>query len=184
MRTSRIIAVALAAGVVGAGAGVTPRVLAANNDDTTPYGPRWSENEDGRQEWMQDRMQGRGGMGQMQGRMGQMQGRGMGPGMMQGRGPGGNGDCPFADGAAHSPRLRPPEFSVALREGVDRVYDLNFNGLEGADKVTYGDVFKRAKVYEIWDRNPRRVRPCFSLLRLGFDRAPASDWAIQRLDGA
>jgi hypothetical protein len=100
MRTSRIIAVALAAGVVGAGAVVTPMVLAANNDDPTPYGPRWSENEDGRQEWMQDRMQGRGGTGQMQGRMGQMQGQGMGPGMMQGRGPGGNGDCPFADGAA------------------------------------------------------------------------------------
>lgn len=100
MRTKRIVAVALAAGVVGAGAVVTPMVLAANNGDPTPYGPRWSENEDGRQEWMQDRMQGRGGMGQLQGRMGQMQGRGMGPGMMQGRGPGGNGDCPFADGAA------------------------------------------------------------------------------------
>ncbi|WP_439273820.1 glycine--tRNA ligase subunit alpha [Pseudochrobactrum sp. HB0163] len=26
-------------------------------------------------------------------------------------------------------------------QGVDNVYDLNFNGLEGADKVTYGDVF-------------------------------------------
>jgi hypothetical protein len=26
-------------------------------------------------------------------------------------------------------------------QGVDRVYDLNFNGREGADKVTYGDVF-------------------------------------------
>ncbi len=26
-------------------------------------------------------------------------------------------------------------------QGVDNVYDLNFNGLEGEDKVTYGDVF-------------------------------------------
>ncbi len=25
-------------------------------------------------------------------------------------------------------------------QGVDRVYDLNFNGREGAEKVTYGDV--------------------------------------------
>jgi glycyl-tRNA synthetase alpha chain len=30
-------------------------------------------------------------------------------------------------------------------QGVDRVYDLNFNGLEGADKVTYGDVFLQAE---------------------------------------
>jgi glycyl-tRNA synthetase alpha chain len=30
-------------------------------------------------------------------------------------------------------------------QGVDRVYDLNFNGREGADKVTYGDVFLQAE---------------------------------------
>jgi glycyl-tRNA synthetase alpha chain len=30
-------------------------------------------------------------------------------------------------------------------QGVDRVYDLNFNGSEGADKVTYGDVFLQAE---------------------------------------
>jgi glycyl-tRNA synthetase alpha chain len=30
-------------------------------------------------------------------------------------------------------------------QGVDNVYDLNFNGGEGADKVTYGDVFLRAE---------------------------------------
>jgi glycyl-tRNA synthetase alpha chain len=30
-------------------------------------------------------------------------------------------------------------------QGVDNVYDLNFNGLEGADKVTYGDVFLQAE---------------------------------------
>jgi glycyl-tRNA synthetase alpha chain len=29
-------------------------------------------------------------------------------------------------------------------QGVDRVYDLNFNGREGAQKVTYGDVFLQA----------------------------------------
>jgi len=30
-------------------------------------------------------------------------------------------------------------------QGVDRVYDLNFNGREGADKVSYGDVFLQAE---------------------------------------
>jgi glycyl-tRNA synthetase alpha chain len=30
-------------------------------------------------------------------------------------------------------------------QGVENVYDLNFNGLEGPAKVTYGDVFKQAE---------------------------------------
>jgi glycyl-tRNA synthetase alpha chain len=30
-------------------------------------------------------------------------------------------------------------------QGVDRGFDLNFNGGEGADKVTYGDVFRQAE---------------------------------------
>lgn len=30
-------------------------------------------------------------------------------------------------------------------QGIENVYDLNFNGREGADKVTYGDVFKQAE---------------------------------------
>jgi glycyl-tRNA synthetase alpha chain len=30
-------------------------------------------------------------------------------------------------------------------QGVDRVFDLNFNGREGKDKVTYGDVFLQAE---------------------------------------
>jgi glycyl-tRNA synthetase alpha chain len=30
-------------------------------------------------------------------------------------------------------------------QGVDNVYDLNFNGREGSEKVTYGDVFKQAE---------------------------------------
>jgi glycyl-tRNA synthetase alpha chain len=30
-------------------------------------------------------------------------------------------------------------------QGVDRVYDLNFNGRDGADRVTYGDVFLQAE---------------------------------------
>ena len=30
-------------------------------------------------------------------------------------------------------------------QGVDNVYDLNFNGREGDEKVTYGDVFLQAE---------------------------------------
>ena len=30
-------------------------------------------------------------------------------------------------------------------QGVDNVYDLNFNGGEGKDKVTYGDVFLQSE---------------------------------------
>jgi glycyl-tRNA synthetase alpha chain len=30
-------------------------------------------------------------------------------------------------------------------QGVENVYDLNFNGREGCEKVTYGDVFKQAE---------------------------------------
>ncbi len=30
-------------------------------------------------------------------------------------------------------------------QGVENVYDLNFNGLEGEDKITYGDVFLQAE---------------------------------------
>jgi glycyl-tRNA synthetase alpha chain len=30
-------------------------------------------------------------------------------------------------------------------QGVENVYDLNFNGLEGAEKITYGDVFLQAE---------------------------------------
>jgi glycyl-tRNA synthetase alpha chain len=30
-------------------------------------------------------------------------------------------------------------------QGVDRVYDLNFNGRDGAERVSYGDVFLQAE---------------------------------------
>ena len=30
-------------------------------------------------------------------------------------------------------------------QGVENVYDLNFNGLDGADRITYGQVFKQAE---------------------------------------
>jgi glycyl-tRNA synthetase alpha chain len=30
-------------------------------------------------------------------------------------------------------------------QGVESIYDLNFNGLEGSAKVTYGDIFKQAE---------------------------------------
>jgi hypothetical protein len=98
MRTKRIVAVALAAGVVGAGAVVTPMVLAAD-DDPAPYGPRWDEDGASGRGWMQERMQQRGmGPDMMQGRgWGQMQGRGMGPGAGMGPGTRGDGGCLLAD---------------------------------------------------------------------------------------
>ncbi len=30
-------------------------------------------------------------------------------------------------------------------QGVENVYDLNFNGRDGAERITYGDVFKQAE---------------------------------------
>jgi glycyl-tRNA synthetase alpha chain len=30
-------------------------------------------------------------------------------------------------------------------QGVDSIYDINFNGRDGAERVTYGDVFKQAE---------------------------------------
>jgi len=37
-------------------------------------------------------------------------------------------------------------------QDVDNVYDLNFNGLEGADKVTYGDIFQQTeREYSRWN---------------------------------
>ncbi len=104
MRTSRIIAAAVAASVVGAGAIVTPIVLAADgdtdndsndsndsNDTTMPYGPRWAD-EDDMPEWMGDRGPGNGQPGQGHGMArGGGPGNGMGPG---GMGPGGMGGGP------------------------------------------------------------------------------------------
>ena len=69
-------------------------------------------------------------------------------------------------------------------QGVDRVYDLNFNGLEGADKVTYGDVFLQAEQeysrfnFEFADTEllfrhfDDAEKECMALLRAG---APADD---------
>ena len=35
--------------------------------------------------------------------------------------------------------------SPCIVQGVDNVYDLNFNGREGPEKVTYGDIFLQAE---------------------------------------
>lgn len=111
MRTRRIIAATVAAGVVGAGVVATPMVLAADNDDsdgtsddtTMPYGPRWADEDgddtgrpwgmhDRRESWGKGRPAPGEGFGMQRGR-----GHGMGPG--QGMGPGGgqhmrgDGDC-------------------------------------------------------------------------------------------
>ena len=75
-------------------------------------------------------------------------------------------------------------------QGVDNVYDLNFNGLDGADKVTYGDVFLQAEQeysrfnFEFADTAvllrhfEDAERECRALLASG---APASDGAPHRL---
>ena len=53
--------------------------------------------------------------------------------------------------AASSVRRFPARLTYGLErlamyvQGVDNVYDLNFNGLEGDEKVTYGDVFLQAE---------------------------------------
>lgn len=106
MRTSRIIAAAVAAGVVGAGAVVTPIVLAADGDDSTedrssddstmPYGPRWADEDDMpgrmgdpgqmRRNWQDGEWApGNGTPGQGHG---MARGGGPGPGMGNGMGPG------------------------------------------------------------------------------------------------
>jgi hypothetical protein len=99
MRTRRIIAAALAAGVVGAGVVVTPAVLATDEDPApAPFGPRWAEDDTPGRGPMFDRGQGRqGGPGRMHGR-----GHGAGHGMMHGSGSGA-GQGRYADGEC--PRL-------------------------------------------------------------------------------
>lgn len=70
-------------------------------------------------------------------------------------------------------------------QGVDNVYDLNFNGREGAEKVTYGDVFLQAEQeysrfnFELADTNillrhfDDAEKQCMDLLEAG--AAPASE---------
>ncbi|MCB1494861.1 MAG: glycine--tRNA ligase subunit alpha, partial [Bauldia sp.] len=75
-------------------------------------------------------------------------------------------------------------------QGVDNVYDLNFNGREGADKVTYGDVFLQAEQeysrhnFEYADTEMLKrhfedaERECRALLDAG---APGGEGAAHRL---
>jgi hypothetical protein len=105
MRTRRIVAAAVAAGVVGAGVLVTPGVLAADEDPApAPAGPRWADEDTapGRGP-MFDRGEGRiDGPGRMHGR-----GHGMGPGAGPGAGQGrhADGDCPRLLGEASTGTL-------------------------------------------------------------------------------
>lgn len=105
MRTRRIIAAAVAAGVVGAGVLVTPGVLAADEDPApAPFGPRWADEDaaPGRGP-MFDRGQGRSeSPGRMHGR-GHGMGPGAGPGAGQGRHAG--GECPRLLGEASTGTL-------------------------------------------------------------------------------
>jgi glycyl-tRNA synthetase alpha chain len=74
-------------------------------------------------------------------------------------------------------------------QGVDNVYDLNFNGREGAEKVTYGDVFLQAEQeysrynFEIADTAmllkhfEDAEKECEAILKAG---APAEPGALHR----
>ncbi len=58
-------------------------------------------------------------------------------------------------------------------QGVDRVYDLNFNGREGDDKVTYGDVFLQAEQeYSRHNFEYRRHRHAVRAVQDGGSRLP------------
>ena len=50
-------------------------------------------------------------------------------------------------------------------QGVESVYDLNFNGGEGAERVTYGDVFQAggAGIFPLQFRARRHRRSCSSI---------------------
>jgi glycyl-tRNA synthetase alpha chain len=76
-------------------------------------------------------------------------------------------------------------------QGVENVYDLNFNGREGDEKVTYGDVFKQAEQeysrhnfeYADTDILFRRFadceRECQTLLAAGGMTMPAYDQCLK-----
>ena len=58
-------------------------------------------------------------------------------------------------------------------QGVDDVYDLNFNGREGDEKVTYGDVFLQAEQeYSRLQFRIRQHRRCCSAFKDGRRRLP------------
>jgi glycyl-tRNA synthetase alpha chain len=78
-------------------------------------------------------------------------------------------------------------------QGVDNVYDLNFNGREGAAKVTYGDVFLQAEQeysrhnFEYADtailmqRFRDAEKECMALLKAG-DRDSRHEMALPAYD--
>jgi glycyl-tRNA synthetase alpha chain len=66
-------------------------------------------------------------------------------------------------------------------QGVDNVYDLNFNGRDGADKVTYGDVFLQAEQeYSGTISNMPTRRCCSSSSR--WPKPPARRYLDARLE--
>jgi glycyl-tRNA synthetase alpha chain len=51
-------------------------------------------------------------------------------------------------------------------QGVERVYDLNFNGREGAEKISYGDVFLQAEQeYSRFNFEHANTEPLFQHFR-------------------
>jgi glycyl-tRNA synthetase alpha chain len=65
-------------------------------------------------------------------------------------------------------------------QGVENVYDLNFNGREGADKVTYGDVFLQAEEeYSRHNFEAADTACCSAISRMP-KRPAASSWKPAR----
>jgi glycyl-tRNA synthetase alpha chain len=65
-------------------------------------------------------------------------------------------------------------------QGVENVYDLNFNGREGADKVTYGDVFLQAEEEYSRHNFEPPTPPCCSATSRMPKRPAASSWKLAR----
>lgn len=126
MRTTRIVATAVAAGLVGAGLVGVPAVLAADEPSPAPYGARWGDGDDR----PGGPMMGGAGIGgaMMQGRSrGQDNGSGwqMGPGMGRGNGAGpgvrGGACAGLLGGAAQGTLTKAQEQDLAAQAGVEKL---------------------------------------------------------------
>ena len=67
-------------------------------------------------------------------------------------------------------------------QGVDNVYNLNFNGREGAEKVTYGDVFLQAE-QEYSRHNFEHSDTTIAVRAIQDGRPPARNSSKRLVDG-
>ena len=70
-------------------------------------------------------------------------------------------------------------------QGVDSVYDINFNGRDGAERVTYGDVFQAGGggIFPLQFRARRHRRSCSSISRTRRPSAARCSSAARRASG-